>query len=104
MGIPALVLFVFPVVWWFLRSAKAWPLMPSRGFLSRSFLVVLWLVILDHFVVNTFSDMRHSTYGMGMWWITLALIAHVVELYLSPEHKEQPTVMPPVAKQESAQT
>ncbi len=42
------------------------------------------MVLLDHIVVNFFSDMQHSTYGMGMWWITLGMIANMVEAYLEP--------------------
>ena len=42
--------------------------------MSRRFLILLWLVIAAHIVVNNFSNMR-STFGLGMWWITLGLIA-----------------------------
>lgn len=84
MGMPTLFVFVFPVLWWLNLSRKVWSCMPKEGFISRSMLIVLWMVILDHIFVNFFSDMRHSTYGMGMWWITLGLIGSIVDTYLQP--------------------
>ncbi|OQY20912.1 MAG: hypothetical protein B6I34_08045 [Anaerolineaceae bacterium 4572_32.1] len=83
-GLPMLLLFLTPLVWWLTLSKKAWPQIPKKGFWSRSLLIVFWMVLLDHIVVNFFSDMQHSTYGMGMWWITLGMIANMVEAYLEP--------------------
>jgi O-antigen ligase len=91
LGLPTFFLFVFPVLWWLMLSLKVWPRMPKDGFWSRSLLLVFWLVILDHIVVNLFSDMTRSTYGMGMWWITLGLIANMVDTYLQPEDFRLPT-------------
>jgi O-antigen ligase len=82
LGLPALVLWLFPVVWWLWLSFKAGPRMPKKGFWSRSLLVVLWMVILIHVVSTFFSDMRYSSFGQGMWWITLGLIANMVSIYL----------------------
>lgn len=84
MGVPALALFLFPAWWWLMLTRKVWERVPQEGFWSRALLVILWMVILDHLVVNFFSDMQHSTYGMGMWWVTLGLIANMVEGYLQP--------------------
>jgi len=80
-GVPAFLLFVFPVLWWLMLSLKVWPRMPKEGLWSRPLVGMLWMVILDHIIVSFFSDMRHSTYGMGMWWIALGLIASTVETY-----------------------
>jgi O-antigen ligase len=90
LGLPAFFLFAFPVLWWLMLSLKIWPRMPTEGFWSRSLLLVFWMVILDHIVVNSFSDMTRSTYGMGMWWITLGLIANMVDTYLQPEDLKLP--------------
>ena len=81
LGVPALLLFAFPVVWWLIRSRRAWPRLPRQGFWSRSLLIVLWLVIVDQLVVSFFSDMRVSPYGVGLWWITLGLIGNLVDHY-----------------------
>lgn len=90
LGGPGFFLFAFPLLWWLTLTLRVWPRMPATGFWSRNLLVVLWLVILDHIVVNMFSDMRHSTYGMGMWWIALGFIANMVSAYLQSEDVELP--------------
>jgi O-antigen ligase len=90
MGLPTLLAFAFPVLWWLNQSRKAWRRMPKEGFISRPMLILLWMVILDHIVVNFFSDMRHSTYGMGMWWITLGLIGSIVDTYIQPDDSDLP--------------
>jgi O-antigen ligase len=89
-GLPALFLFVFPMLWWLTLSFRVWPRMPATGFWSRNLLVVFWLAILNHVVVNMFSDMRHSTYGMGMWWIALGFVANMVSVYLQSEDVKLP--------------
>lgn len=89
LGIPGLILFAFPVLWWLVRT-KGGAHLPSKGFWSQTLLAILWLVILDHIVVNFFSDMRHSTYGMGMWWITLGLIGNLVEAHLDADSVKLP--------------
>lgn len=81
MGVPALLLFAFPILWWLLCTWRAWPHLPRQGFWSRSLVIVLWLVIVNYLIVNFFSDMRVSPYGMGLWWITLGLIANLVNHY-----------------------
>ncbi|RLC77197.1 MAG: hypothetical protein DRI81_08945, partial [Chloroflexi bacterium] len=90
MGLPALFLFLFPTWRWLKLTRQVWERIPKNGFWSRSLLVILWMVILDHLVVNFFSDMQHSTFGMGMWWITLGLIANMVETYLEPDDTKMP--------------
>jgi O-antigen ligase len=90
MGLPAFFLLMFPVLWWLMLTPRVWPHMPKEGFWSRSLLIVFWMVILDHVLVNFFSDMRHSSYGMSMWWITLGLIANMVDAYLQPEDMRMP--------------
>jgi hypothetical protein len=57
--------------------------MPTQGFLNRNLVFIFWLVILFHFIVNNFSNMR-VVFGLGMWWITLGLIANIVHAYLPP--------------------
>ena len=84
LGLPALFLFMLPLLWWLVHTLKVWPRMAQEGFWSRRLLVVFWLVILANVVVTFFSDMRHSTYGMGMWWITLGLIANLIDLHPEP--------------------
>ena len=90
LGVPALILFAFPLLWWMRLTLKVWPRMPQIGFWSRSLLIVFWMVILDHITTCFFSDMRSSTYGMGMWWITLGLIGNMVDTYLTSDDLRPP--------------
>ncbi len=73
-GLIGFALFVGPVFWWLVRLRRAAFNLPRTGFRSRRFLFLLWLVIAAHIIVNSFSNMR-STFGLGIWWITLGLIA-----------------------------
>jgi O-antigen ligase len=84
-GIIGFVFFLFPVFWWFWQSLKAWPLLPKQGFWSRKLLVILWAELLFHVVVNNFSNMR-AVYGLGIWWVTLALIATFINPYFSSDY------------------
>lgn len=92
-GVPALLLFMFPVLWWLVLSVRAAPRMPQGGLWSRPLLGILWMVVVDHVVVTFFSDMRHSTYGMGIWWIALGLIASMVEAHLQSGAMKMPSWM-----------
>lgn len=43
---------------------------------SRTLVVVLWLALLDQFLVSNFTDTIHSSaWATSLWWITLGLIA-----------------------------
>jgi O-antigen ligase len=76
-GLVGLTLFLAPAIWWLFQTIAARKRVPSQGFLSRNLIFLLWLVILNHFVVNNFSHMRIE-FGLGMWWFTLALIANQI--------------------------
>lgn len=75
-GLPGLILYLAPAAYWGMLALRAARRLPRTGIWSRQLLVGLWLVLLSHVVVNNFSVMRVS-FGLGMWWLTLALIAVV---------------------------
>jgi putative inorganic carbon (hco3(-)) transporter len=79
-GIIGFALFVGPVVIWLIRTKKAFPYLPSAGLLGRDFVVTLWLIVGAYHVTNNFSRMYVTT-GLGLFWITLGLLASVVERY-----------------------
>ena len=79
-GILGLTLFLAPVVWWLYMTMITKHKIPAEGFWSRRLLILLWLVILYHFIVNNFSHMR-IVFGLGMWWFTLGLIANIIDQY-----------------------
>jgi O-antigen ligase len=85
MGLISLFLYIFPLLWWLWLTKKVLTRLPAKGFWSQRLLIILWLTILNQIVVNSFMDMTHFLYGMGIWWITLGLIGSMVSHYLRPE-------------------
>jgi O-antigen ligase len=77
-GIVGFVLFVGPVVFWLMRTQSAMPYLPRAGLIGRDLVVSLWLIVAAYHVTNNFSRM-HVTTGLGLFWITLGLLASVVE-------------------------
>lgn len=78
-GIPAVVWYLFPTLWWFLTTLAVWKRLPASGFWSRTLLVLLWLLILDHLAVSSFMDMiRFNLFGTTIYWMALGLIANFV--------------------------
>ena len=73
-GITGLLLFTLPLLWWLVQTLSVWGKFPQHGFVNRNLIFIFWLVMLFHVVVNNFSNMR-VVFGLGMWWITLGLIA-----------------------------
>jgi O-antigen ligase len=74
-GLVGLGLFLAPLIGLAVLSVKKWALLPAEGFWSRKLLLIFWLTIIAHIVVNNFSNMR-IVFGLGIWWICLALIAN----------------------------
>jgi O-antigen ligase len=74
-GLVGLLLFLAPAGWWLVMSIRRWPTTGKSGFWSRKLLLILWLAILSQLLLNSFSNLR-VTYGLGLWWIALALVAH----------------------------
>jgi len=92
MGAVGLVVYLFPLVWWLLLSFKATRRLPAKGFLSWQLVVMLWLLLLHHFVVNNFMEMIESyLFGTTIWWMALGLIAALLYPHLRPSDYEVPT-------------
>lgn len=83
MGIIPFLIYIFPLVYWFVQSFKAWRWLPQGGFWSRRLLVIFWLVIAAHIAVSSFMDMiRFHEFGTTIWWMTLGFIASMVYPHL----------------------
>jgi O-antigen ligase len=100
MGLVGLALYLFPVIWLLLLSVKVARRLPDDGLYGRSFLVMLWLLLLHHFVVNNFMEMIESyLFGTTIWWMALGLIAALLYPYLKPSDTRAPKwVDQPVAR------
>ncbi|HEY0737240.1 MAG TPA: O-antigen ligase family protein [Herpetosiphonaceae bacterium] len=98
MGGISLLFYLFPALWWLLLTRKVWRRLPNSGMLSWQLVVMLWLLLLDHFVVSNFMDMIQSNlFGTTIWWLALGLIGSVVSANLGSGRIEAPqwTYQPP---------
>ena len=90
MGLPGFFIYWLPVLWWFLTSVKVWRHMPRGGFLGRSWLVILWLALLEQFIVSNFNDLfSHFYFVTVLWWMFLGLIANLVSPYVERKRFHQ---------------
>jgi O-antigen ligase len=76
-GIIGATLYMAPVLLWLYHSVKVDHTRQNNPNKNRRLIYILWLSIFNHIVVNNFSNMR-VPFGLGMWWITLGLIANLV--------------------------
>lgn len=77
-GLPGFLAYVAPAVILLIRTPGALRLMRADPYgASPNLLVGLWLLPLAQVVVNNFSNMR-VPFGLGLWWLSLALIANVI--------------------------
>jgi len=82
LGLVGFILYMFPVVWWFVLSIRVWRRIPKEGFWTRPLLGSLWLIMVFNFIVCNFFDMRWFGIGLVLWWMVLGLIANMVYPYL----------------------
>jgi O-antigen ligase len=80
-GLLGLVTYLGPAVYWLVLTPSARRRLPDR---SARLLVVLWLSLASHVIVNNFSNMKVSV-GLGLWWATLGMIGSLVA-----ETRDQP--------------
>lgn len=86
-GIPALVLYLLPAVWLLMRAVQLRRFMPAEPYLNRQLVAVMWLALLSQFLVANFMDMLHSSpWGVGLWWLSLALIHVTVSSAAANQH------------------
>jgi O-antigen ligase len=86
LGLVGFLLYIFPLIYWLIKSFQAWPRLPATGPLNRLLLIVLWLVVLHMFIVSNFMDMRFFPLSLGLWWLTLGLIANFVSPYIKSDN------------------
>jgi hypothetical protein len=84
MGMVGFILQFFPLFWWLGLAPKALPHMPRQDFWSWRLLIVLWLAILFYLAASQVVDKRFFWYQIGLWWLSLGLIGHLVEVHLKP--------------------
>ncbi len=72
------LLYMLPVAWLFAASLRAWRGPPQMKPARCTLLWILWLALLQHFIVSNFMDMRFFPIGLTLWWMNLGLIANLV--------------------------
>jgi O-antigen ligase len=77
-GVIGFLLYLGPLLWWLTHTIRTLPRMPPDGFWSKKLLIILWLAILNIFVLNNFTP-AWVVYGLGLWWMTLGLIGNLVQ-------------------------
>lgn len=73
-GLLGLVTYLGPALYWLALTPSARRRLPHR---SGRLLIVLWLSLASHVIVNNFSNMKVS-FGLGLWWVTLGMIGALV--------------------------
>lgn len=76
-GLIGFVLFLGPMVYWLRETIRVYPRLPTDGYVSGNLVIVSWLLILSHLVVNNFTRMQ-LPFGFGVWWIALGFVASTV--------------------------
>lgn len=73
-GLVGFVLYLAPLIILFVETVKVYRRIPEHGFLSNKLIIILWLVMINMIVLNNFTNIR-VVYALGLWWITLGIIA-----------------------------
>jgi len=91
-GLVGLFVYVLPAVWLLGATFTNWKQFKPGGLLGREMLVMLWLLLVDHFIVGNFTDLiRSNFYSTSMWWLVLGWIANIVQnAKVSEPRFEQP--------------
>jgi O-antigen ligase len=85
LGLPMTVLYFIPPLALLAATVSLRRRLPRAGPLGWGLLIVLWCALLDQFVVSNFLEMIHAyLWGTSLWWLTLGLIATVIDLRQSP--------------------
>jgi O-antigen ligase len=90
-GVIGLIFFLAPVIYWLGVAVKRFSKLPKRGFWSRGLVVIFWMTILSHIVVYNFANMR-IVFTLGMWWLSLGLIARFMDAHQPASVEEQAPV------------
>jgi len=81
MGIPGLILYYLPIGLLLYLTIKYWHRLPDTRIWSKSLVLMLWLLIVDHIIVGLFTDMIQSPFfNTVIWWLMLGLIANAIDV------------------------
>jgi O-antigen ligase len=99
MGVAGLVLYLLPTLIWLVRSVRTSKYLPWSGYPGRAILVMLWLLLADHFIVGNFTDLIQSTlFNTSIWWLALGLIANINDAARAKVTPESSSMLGPMAQ------
>lgn len=76
-GTVGIVTYLGAAAYWLAKTPKALSRLRTNGLFGKRFLIALWAVLLGHVIVNNFSNMTVS-FGLAVWWLSLAMIANLI--------------------------
>lgn len=80
LGIPLTLLYLSPALVLLAMTYRLWRRYRHSQVIDWRFVSILWLAVLDQFVVNNFLEIIHSSFwATSLWWLSLALIAVELE-------------------------
>lgn len=92
-GIPATLLYLAPPILLLALSYGLWRRHRGSPLVDWRFISVLWLALLDQFVVNNFLEIIQSSFwATSLWWLTLGLIVIELERLRDPDAVPSPAV------------
>jgi hypothetical protein len=92
-GLVGFILYVGPALYWLVLTKRNYAKLPTEGYLGRNLVVVAWLAILSHVIVNNFTRMQ-LPFGFGLYWIMLGLIASTVYRFSGNGASDEVTRLP----------
>jgi O-antigen ligase len=81
LGIIGFLLYMLPVIWLLLKSFVVYKHSFNRTFKYNLLIAVFWLGALQNFIVSNFMDMRFFPIGLTLWWLSMGLIANLLNQY-----------------------
>jgi O-antigen ligase len=78
LGLVGLLFYLVPIVWWFMGSIQVRKQFARDGSWNRSLLLILWLVILNFFILSNSADMKWFPFDQVLFWMMLGLVASIV--------------------------
>lgn len=92
LGLVGFLLYLLPAAWLLKRSIVVYrQKFNHQEFEHKSMLAILWLGALQNFLISNFMDMRFFPIAIIFWWISLALIANLI----NPQDKIQSSILIP---------
>lgn len=79
MGLVGFFFYALPVIWWLTLTIKRLPQIRKMYLWNWRFVIILWMIIGFQIIVAQFVDLRYFFYAHATLWLSLGLIANIVQ-------------------------